>query len=242
MTFRHGAAALFALALGAGSLSAQATEPRFEHNTLTQEEREAGWMLLFDGESLDGWRNFKAEDDAPIRDGWSVVDGTLQITGGGGDIITDREFTNFELVVDWKVSEGGNSGIFYLASEDANRIFEGAPEYQVLDDAVHPDGRNPLTSSGSNYALDPAPRGVLRPAGEWNEARIIKRGSHIEHWLNGRFMVSYEIGSPDWAERVANSKFAQWPDYGTYETGPIGLQDHGNLVWFRNIKIRRIDP
>lgn len=237
MTLRHGLLALTMLGF-AGGLAAQESLT-FEHNRLTEAERAAGWMLLFDGESLDGWRNFKAEG---VRPGWSVVDGTLQHTEGGGDIVTDREFTDFELLVDWRVSPGGNSGIFYLASEEANRIFEGAPEYQVLDDAVHADGGNPLTSAGSNYALDPAPRGIVHPAGEWNRARIVKEGATIQHWLNGRFIAQYEIGSPAWQARVAASKFAEWPDYGTYETGPIGLQDHGNLVWFRNIKIRRIDP
>ncbi len=214
-------------------------ELAFEHNRLTGAERAAGWMLLFDGESLAGWRNYQGEG---VREGWSVVDGTLRHTEGGGDIITDREFTDFELVVDWRVSPGGNSGIFYLASEEASRIFEGAPEYQILDDAGHADGANPLTSAGSNYALDPAPRGIVRPAGEWNQARIVKVGPTVQHWLNGRFVTQYELGSPEWQAKVAASKFAAWPDYGTYPSGPIGLQDHGDLVWFRNIKIRRLDP
>ncbi len=242
MHLRRFATLSIALALTASACGAQDRAddpPRFRHNTLTEAEVSAGWTLLFDGVSLDGWKNFRADG---VRDGWSVVDGTLRHTRNGGDIVTDRTFTDFELVVDWKVSPGGNSGIFYLASEEANRIFEGAPEMQVLDDAEHYDGGNPLTSAGANYALDPAPRGVVRPAGEWNHARIVKRGSAVEHWLNGRLIVRYELGSAEWAAKVAASKFAEWPDYGTYASGPIGLQDHGDLVWFRNIKIRRLDP
>lgn len=204
-------------------------------NTLTPEEREAGWRLLFDGESLDGWRGFRMDS---MPDGWKVVDGTLARTGPGGDIITRERFEDFELSLEWRVEEGGNSGVFYLVTEEVDRIFEGAPEMQVLDDAAHPDGRSPLTSAGANYGLHPAPDGVVRPAGEWNRARIVVRDRRVEHWLNGRRVVEYELGSEDWQRRVAESKFVQWPLYGQARRGHIGLQDHGDPVWFRSIKIR----
>lgn len=206
-------------------------------NTLTAEEQAAGWTLLFDGESLDGWRGFRRSD---LPGGWAAVDGTLARVGPGGDIITDRQFENFELSLEWRVEEAGNSGIFYLASEDADRIFESAPEMQVLDDEGHVDGQSPLTSAGANYALHPAPRGVVRPAGEWNDSRIVVRDGHVEHWLNGQQIVTYELGSEDWARRVAESKFAEWPTYGQARRGHIGLQDHGDPVWYRNIKIREL--
>ena len=206
------------------------------HNTLTAAERAEGWRLLFDGESLDGWRGFR-QDGVP-EGSWAARDGMLQRVGPGGDIITDEQFENFELSLEWRVEEGGNSGIFYLASEDADRIFESAPEMQVLDDAGHVDGGSPLTSAGANYALHPAPRGVVRPVGEWNEARIVVNDGHVEHWLNGQQIVTYELGSEDWQRRVAESKFAEWPTYGQARVGHIGLQDHGDPVWFRNIKIR----
>jgi hypothetical protein len=204
-------------------------------NTLTEAEREAGWELLFDGETLTGWRGFRREG---LPNGWAVEDGTLSRVGPGGDIINERQFEDFELRVEWKVGPAGNSGIFYLASEDARRIFESAPEMQVLDDAGHADGASPLTSAGSNYGLHPAPRGVVRPAGEWNEAGVVVRDGHVEHWLNGQLIVEYELGSEDWARRVAESKFTEWPTYGQVRRGHIGLQDHGDPVWFRNIKIR----
>ncbi len=168
------------------------------------------------------------------------MDGTLSRVGPGGDIVTEDEFGDFELQVEWRVEEAGNSGIFYRASEEAGRIFHSAPEMQVLDDERHVDGRSTLTSAGANYALHPAPRGVVRPAGEWNEARVRVQGHHVEHWLNGQKIVEYELRSPEWTELVANSKFAEWPMYGMADTGHIGLQDHGDPVYFRNIKIREI--
>jgi len=208
-----------------------------EHNTLTEAERAGGWRLLFDGRTLDGWRGYHSMD---LPAGWTVEDGTLHFADGQGDLITVDQFSDFELSLEWKVSEGGNSGVFYLAQPGSEVIYRGAPEMQVLDDARHPDGANPLTSAGANYALHPAPRGVVKPAGEWNSARIRLENGHVEHWLNGQKIVEYELGSPDWQERVANSKFADWPEYGQARTGHIGLQDHGDPVWFRDIKIRVI--
>lgn len=207
------------------------------NNTLTEAEREAGWELLFDGRSLDGWRPYD-RDGAP--EGWSAEDGLLVRSGPGGDIMTDREFTDFELTLEWRLEEGGNSGVFYRAAMGEEWIYHSAPEMQILDDERHPDGQSLLTSAGANYGLHPAPRGVVRAVGEWNEVRVIVNGAHVEHWLNGSQIVEYELGSPDWEERVANSKFTQWPAYGRAPVGHIGLQDHGDPVWYRNVKIRVI--
>lgn len=215
-----------------------APAPAAEHNTLTEAERAEGWQLLFDGTSLEAWRTYGQPD---LHDGWQAVDGMLVRVDGGGDIITRDTYTDFELKVDWMVLEGGNSGIFIRASEESGRIFEGAAEMQILDDAVHPDGADPLTSAGANYALHAAPRGIVRPAGEWNEARIRVVGTHVEQWLNGEPTAEYDLGSPEWSALVAASKFAEWPEYGTYPSGHIGLQDHGDRVSFRNLKVRRID-
>ena len=225
---------VFVLLVGCtAGFAAHAAEP----NTLTDAERRAGWDLLFDGRSLAGWRGYNRAD---LPAGWAVRDGALARIGPGGDIITESQFDDFELVLEWKVGPGGNSGIFYRAEEGHEWIYQSAPEMQVLDDAGHRDGRDPLTSAGANYGLHPAPRGVVRPAGEWNEARIVAVGDHVEHWLNGVKIVEYELGSPEWRERVAASKFAEWPAYGRARRGHIGLQDHGDPVWFRSIKIRPI--
>lgn len=204
-------------------------------NTLTAAERAAGWRLLFDGKTTSGWRAYKGAD---MPAGWQVVDGALTRVAQAADIITTEKFRDFELSLDWNVEPGGNSGIFYRAIEGPQWIYQGAPEYQILDDERHADGKAELTSAGSNYALHPVPRGVVKPAGEWNQSRIVVKGSHVEHWLNGRKVVEYELGSDDWKQRVANSKFAGWKDYGVAREGHIGLQEHGNRVAFRNIKVK----
>jgi hypothetical protein len=204
-------------------------------NTLTPAERAAGWRLLFDGRSTASWRGFR-RDTMPA--GWQVEDGALTRVAAGGDIVTVDTFASFELVLDWNVAPGGNSGIFFHVTEDAGATYETGPEMQVLDDAGHADGRSRLTAAGSNFALHPAPPGVVRPAGEWNHARIVVQGAHVEHWLNGVKVVEYELWSPDWEARVKASKFAQWPGYGRARTGHIALQDHGDRVAYRSIKIR----
>jgi hypothetical protein len=193
------------------------------------------WRPLFDGATTSGWRGY-GKPDMPA--GWQVVDGALTRVGEGGDIITTEQYANFELELEWMVKAGGNSGIFYRGVENTDAIYYSAPEMQVLDDAVHADGKNELTSAGSNYALHPAPRGVVKPVGEWNAVRIVANGDHIEHWLNGQKIIEYEINSDDWKQRVAASKFKDFPGYGQAKTGYIGLQDHGDWVAFRNIRIK----
>ncbi|HKC38858.1 MAG TPA: DUF1080 domain-containing protein [Gemmatimonadales bacterium] len=204
-------------------------------NSLTDAEKAAGWRLLFDGHTTTGWRNY---GKPTISAGWTVQDGALTRTGAGGDIITTDEFKNFDLSIDWKIEIGGNSGVFYRASEDTDAIYWNAVEMQVLDDAKHPDGQNRITSAGAAYDLYPSPAGHVHPGGEWNSARLIVTGNHVEHWLNGFKLLEYELGSPDWNSKVAGSKFKPYPRFGKNAQGHIGLQDHGNVVAFRNIKIR----
>lgn len=204
-------------------------------NQLTDAERAAGWRLLFDGKTSAGWRGFRSQT---FPAGWQVVDGALTRVADGGDIITADQFGNFELALEWKVAPGGNSGIFFRATEETESIYENAPEMQVLDDAKHDDGQSRLTSAGSNYALHAAPAGIVKPADEWNQVRILVNGSHVEHWLNGVKVVEYELWTPEWERLVKASKFVEWPPYGRAKRGHIGLQDHGDLVAYRNIKIR----
>ena len=206
-------------------------------NTLTEAERAEGWRLLFDGRSLDAWRGYRQET---LPGGWQAVDGLLTRVARAGDIITNEKFRDFEFRFEFNVAPGGNSGIFYRATEEPELIYYAAPEYQVLDDDAHRDGGSELTSTGSNYGIHPVPRGIVKPAGEWNSGRIVVHGNRVEHWLNGQKVVEYELGSADWAARVAASKFSQWPEYGKAAEGHIGIQDHGSSVQYRNLKIRII--
>lgn len=204
-------------------------------NFLTDEEKAAGWHLLFDGKTTKGWHGFRKKE---MPDGWQAKNGCLMRVGGGGDIVTDEDFDSFELKLEWRISPGGNSGIFFHVLEEPDAVWRTGPEMQVLDNSEHADGRNPLTSAGSNYALNAPARDVTRPIGFFNEARLVVNGHHVEHWLNGEKLLEYELLSPAWEELVKKSKFAQMPRYGRETTGRIALQDHGDLVWYRNIKIR----
>ena len=208
------------------------------HNMLTAREKSEGWKLLFDGESADHWRGFRKQD---LPAGWSVIDGAIVRTGSGGDIITREQFDDFELMLDWKVQPGGNSGIFYNVTEDGGAVYSTGPEMQVLDNKGHADGGSPLTSAGANYALHPPAWDTTGPPGTWNRARIVMDGDRVEHWLNGVLLLEYVLNSPDWERRVADSKFSGMPDYGRRTSGHIALQDHGDVVAFRNLKIRRLD-
>lgn len=224
---------IYGLSLAMGNATAQ--------NRLSPEEEKAGWQLLFDGKTTTGWRGYGSKE---MPKGWQVVEGALTRIAMAGDIITTETFDDFELRLEWQVAKGGNSGIFYRGVEGADPkktpLFYSAPEMQVLDDALHPDGKSPLTSAGASYGLYPAPRGVVRPAGEWNAVRIVVKGDQVEHWLNGTKVVEYLLGGPDWLARVKASKFVEWPAYGKARSGVIGLQDHGDRVAYRSIRILKL--
>jgi hypothetical protein len=206
-------------------------------NRLTRQEQASGWRLLFDGRSLAPWRGFRQQEVPP---GWKVVDGTITRVGAGPDLITRDQFANFELTLEWRIASGGNSGIMYRVTEEAEATYETGPEMQVLDDAHHEDGKSRLTAAGALYGLYPAPEGAVKPPGQWNAARILVNGDRVEHWLNGILTARYELGSPEWEQKVAASKFSQWPGFGRAARGHIALQDHGDLVAYRNIKIRTL--
>ena len=210
------------------------------HNTLTPEEAVAGWELLFDGSTFANFRGYKSET---VPTGWSVTEnGEIHFDGEGrGDLVTDASFGDFELKLEWKISEGGNSGIFFRGSEEFGNIWETAPEMQVLDNQRHYDGGNALTSAGANYALHAPPHDATRKVGLYNKVHIIASGPYVEYWLNGVQTATYEIGSAEWTALVAGSKFNTMPNYGSRAEGLIALQDHGDKVWYRNIKIRRLN-
>jgi 3-keto-disaccharide hydrolase len=204
----------------------------------TSESATTAWRVLFDGTSLDAWRGYQTDT---IPDGWRIADGTLAKDTPVDDIVSKDEFGDFELELDWKIGEAGNSGVFYRGTEEYDHIYWSGPEYQLLDDINASDNKTRLTCAGAAYAVYPSPPGHLKPLGDWNAARIVARGAHVEHWLNGAKLLEYELGSPDWEERVKASKFDDWPNYGRAKKGHIALQgDHAGALAFRNIRIREL--
>ena len=204
---------------------------------LTAAEKADGWKLLFDGKSLAGWRGYKTETPPT---GWHAVDGVLIRDGEGGDLMTAEQYGDFEMRFEWKITENGNSGVIYRIATTEQYPWQTGPEYQVLHNAGHADGKNPITSAGSNYAVNEPVKDLTKPVGQWNEARLIAKGNHVEHWMNGVKVVEYKIGSADWNKRVQASKFAKLANYGRIKTGYIALQDHGNVVSYRNLKIKKL--
>jgi hypothetical protein len=227
-------ATLLAVGCDSPSSPGEVTDPQGP-NTLTAAERAAGWRLVFDGTSTSGWRGYR---QSTIPAGWTVVDAALTRVSGGGDIITVDQFTNFELSLEWQISPGGNSGIMYRVTESADATFHTGPEMQVLDNAGHADGANPLSRAGACYSLYAPTADVVRPPGAWNEVRIVVNGALVQHWLNGTRIVEYELGSADWIARLSNSPLRDFAGYGRQPRGHIALQDHGDRVAYRSIKIR----
>ena len=203
-------------------------------NTLTAAERAAGWRLLFDGRTTAGWRGFR---QGTLPAGWEVVDGALTRTSGGGDIITVDQFGDFELRLEWRIATAGNSGIMYRVSEAGEATYFTGPEMQVLDNGGHPDGRSPLSSAGACYGMYAPSSDATRPVGSWNEVRIVAIGPRIEHWLNDVRIVEYDIGSSDWLMRLQSSPFRDLPAYARAPRGHVALQDHGDRVAFRSVRI-----
>ena len=236
-SFVHLSALVAVLIGGSTSWSCSAAESL---NTLTTEEKAAGWKLLFDGKTLQGWQlyNKKAAPEA----GWKVEDGILKKLAKqrGGDIVTEKTFDDFDLTWEWRIAAGGNNGLKYLVTEA--RPSAPGHEYQMLDDDTHPDGKvGPKRQTASFYdVLPPSGNKSLKPVGEWNSSRVLIRGNHVEHWLNGAKVLEYELGSDVVKAGVAASKFKNAAGFGTKITGHIMLTDHGDECWFRNIKIREL--
>lgn len=196
------------------------------------------WHPLLQDRAAPDWRGWTAPG---LPEGWRVEGGVLSKEGEAEDLVTTQNFGNFELVLEWKLGKGGNSGIFYRGTREYDHIYWSGPEYQLLDDANAADGKNRLTSAAAAYGLYGAPAGVVQPFDHWNKTRIVVKGSHVEHWLNGRKVVEYELQSADWKRKVSSSKFADYPNYGLAPAGLIGLQgDHPGALAVRRMRIREL--
>ena len=220
-------------------------------NTLSKKEKKEGWELLFDGKSTENWRGYGKQD---FPKGWIIEDGTMKCKGSGrgeagakdgGDIITKKQYQNFEFALEWKISEGGNSGIFYLAQEKPDqKIYMSSPEMQVLDNEKHPDaklGRDGNRQAGSLYDLIPAVPQNAKPVGEWNKVIITVYKGTVIHNQNGKNVLEYHLWTDEWTNMVKDSKFKDWPDFvDPASKGYIGLQDHGDDVWYKNLKIKEL--
>jgi hypothetical protein len=204
----------------------------------TSHTQSSKWQSLFDGKSLSAWKGYKT-DTVPA--GWKIAGGALVKDSPVADIVTKDQFGDFELELEWKIGDAGNSGVFYRGTEEYDHIYWSAPEYQLLDDIKATDNKQRITCAGAAYALYPSPAGHLKPVGDWNKTRIVARGAHVEHWLNDVKVVEYELWSPDWEAKVKASKFKDWPNYGRAKRGHIAIQgDHSGNLAFRNIRIRNI--
>lgn len=219
-----------------------------QDNTLTAKEKNRGWQLLFDGKTLNGWHNFNSDK---IGEAWEVVDGTIHLNKkqqegyqvkGGGDIVTSGEFENFELRLEWKIAPCGNSGIIFNVNESTQyqSVWQTGPEMQVLDNTCHPDAKIKKHRAGNLYDLIQSPKESVKPANEWNLAVIKLKNGHLQLWLNEVLQVDTKMFTPEWDALIKGSKFKDIPGFGKSKKGHISLQDHGDLVWFKNIKIREL--
>lgn len=252
-TFENIKFAVYLLGLLLIAGSCKNTSPKDTQNDTPKEEVKDEWISLFDGTNIVGWRAYNGDQLPPQ---WVIVDGALTFSTeskneedfeGGKDIIyAAEEFDNFELYLEWKLPEGGNSGIFYHTKEGYSSPYEVSPEYQLLDDVKWEEINNAKLEewqkTGADYAMysPDLENKMVKPAGEWNTSRIIFTPEKAEYWLNGKKVVSFVPWSEDWEERKKSGKWKDYPDYGKYKKGYIGLQDHDSPLWFRNIKIKKL--
>jgi cytochrome c len=232
--FYYGIFAAVILISSAVSSSAQ--------NTLTAKEKKDGWQLLFDGKTTSGWKSWKSDK---VNDRWKIANGELYLDKAAadkGDLVTEKEYKDYELALEWKIGACGNSGILFnvIADDKYQNTYHTGPEMQVLDNTCHPDAKIIKHRAGDLYDLISCSKETVKPAGEWNQVRIISKNAKMEFWLNGTKVVEFTMHTPEWDQMVANSKFKTMPDFGKALQGHIALQDHGDPVWFRNIKIREL--
>jgi len=212
-------------------------------NKLTDQEKKDGWNLLFDGKTVTGWHTWKSDK---VSSRWKISNGELYldktVTDGRGDLVTNKEFQNYELALDWKIAACGNSGVIFNVVDDSkyDNTYNTGPEMQVLDNTCHPDAKIIKHRAGDLYDLISCSKETVKPAGEWNQVRIVSKNAKMEFWLNGTKVVEFTMHTPEWDKMVASSKFNNMPAFGKALKGHIALQDHGDGVWFRNIKIREL--
>jgi Domain of Unknown Function (DUF1080). len=209
-------------------------------NTLTPAEKQAGWILLFDGKTTTGWRAYNRQP----QDSWEVLAGQLHCKSKGvanrADLMTIAQYDNYELQFDWKVDKGANSGVIYRVIETSQASYETGLEYQLIDDEGYPDKLEDWQKSGSDYAMHPPLVLASKPAGEYNHSKIIVNGAHVQHWLNSRKVADFHLWTPEWKELKEKSKWKDAANYGMAKKGFIALQDHGGGIWFKNIKLRKL--
>lgn len=214
------------------------TNNQQKDNTLSEKEKKEGWVLLFDGTTMNGWRSYKNKES----EGWDVKNGELYCKAEGvtkrADLITNNAYENYELQIDWKVSPKKNSGIIYMVTEENGASYESGPEYQLIDDIGYPAKLNDKQLSGGNYDMHSPSAKVAKPAGEFNHTKIVVNKGHVEHWLNGTKVVDYQLWTPEWEQLKANSKWKDVKPYGMSKSGHIALQDHGGGIAFKNIKLK----
>ena len=212
-------------------------------NTLTDQEKKDGWKLLFDGKTTSGWHNYKSDKVSPR---WKAANGALyldkSVTEGHGDLVTNAEYQDYEFAIEWQIDPCGNSGIIFAVVEDSkyDNTYNTGPEMQVLDNTCHPDAKIIKHRAGDLYDLISCSKETVKPAGEWNQVRIVSKNSNMEFWLNGTKVVAFTMHNQAWDEMVAKSKFSSMPAFGKAKKGHIALQDHGDGVRYRNIKIREL--
>ena len=227
-------------AIAFGMMSFMENAPQ-KDNTLSKKERKEGWVLLFDGTTMNGWRAYKNKES----EGWDVKNGELYCKEEGvkkrADLITNNKYENYELLIDWKIVPKKNSGIIYMVTEDNAASYESGPEYQLIDDLGYPSKLSDKQLSGSNYDMHAPTAKVAKPAGEFNQTKIVINKGHVEHWLNGTKVVDYQLWTPEWEQLKANSKWKDVKTYGMSKSGHIALQDHGGGVAFKNIKLKPLN-
>jgi hypothetical protein len=224
--------------------SAQQAKMGPVNNALSDEEKNQGWQLLFDGQSTKGWHKYGG---GPAGSGWKIADGAIYVDTsdkvGGGDIATNDDYDNFDLKLEWKISVGGNSGIMFYVNEDTvkyKHAYESGPEMQVVDNVGHSDGKIPKHKAGDLYDLISCNNEVAKPAGEWNKAEIKCVNGKLDLYLNDENVITTALWDDNWTKMVAGSKFKEWPGFGTFKKGKLDLQDHGGMVSYRNIRVKRL--